>query len=197
MLLSDFNIGGMILFWRLRKKSRGTKPTPFWKGKHMIIKYTFPESGGAHILFFLWTGRVWRPRGVVPRAHFVILKSQGVWGNSLNMGGLVGKIYTCAATQKRICHIFGQSYSFEFFSPNSQDVKDRYHHKLIIFLKFTKNKPFFIWLRQFYLVNYLLGQWFPDSLPCRRKVRSWRKVMPILEDKSLMKVDTRECKFSF
>lgn len=67
----------MILFWRIKKKKGKTKPAPFKKRKHVIIKYTFPENRGADVLSLSWSGRVWRPRGVVPRAHFIILKSQG------------------------------------------------------------------------------------------------------------------------
>ena len=142
MLLSDFNTGGVILFCRLKKK-RKTKPTPFWKGKLTIIKYTFPESGGADVSFFLWTGRVWRPRGVLPRAHCIILKSQGVWGNSLNMGGLVGiNLYLSRNTKGNLPYFWAIVY-FWIFSPNSQDVEDCYHHKLIVLLKLTKNQTLF------------------------------------------------------
>lgn len=106
--------------WRLKRKGE-KKPEPFWKEKHLIIKYTFPESGRADVLSPSRSGRVWRLRGLVPRAHFIILKSQGVWGKSLNMGGLVWvNSYLYSNAKGNLPHFLAIIYYWIFFSKFSR-----------------------------------------------------------------------------
>lgn len=145
MLLSDLNIEGIILFCLcprgLKQKEGRKKPAPFWKGKHPVIKYTFPESWRTDVLSLPGVGGCGLWEGCTQSMFHNLKKSRGLRKVPKHGRSGWGKFLLVQQHKRELTTVFGNHIFLEFFfSLNSQDEKDFYHRKLIEFLKLRKKK---------------------------------------------------------